>query len=308
MKETAGSHDAVFPVTSAPPDGHSATDPASSSYPAYFRDLYAKSGAEKFGLAFPEFAAVLREVSAHYLAPGATESEAAALHQSLHCEELALARACVRGREAAWEVFLIRYRQKLYHAAEAIAKDDSRARELADSLYADLFGTRQSPDGRRISKLASYTGRGSLEGWLRAVLAQEHVNRLRRERNIVSFEERVEAGIQFTAKESTPVGADDALNRAVDSAIDELSAEERLMLAAYYLDGRTLAEVARMLGVHESTVSRRIEKTVTSLRKSIVRELQKRGMSRREAEAALQADVSDLTVDIRRKLVQEKSG
>jgi RNA polymerase sigma-70 factor (ECF subfamily) len=80
-----------------------------------------------------------------------------------------------------------------------------------------------------------------------------------------------------------------------------------MVLSAYYLDGRTLAEVARILGVHESTISRKVDKLAKSLRKQIVAALGRRGMSRRQAEEALEVDVRDLQVDIRRSLAQETS-
>ena len=54
-----------------------------------------------------------------------------------------------------------------------------------------------------------------------------------------------------------------------------------MVLSAYYLDGRTLAEIARMLGVHESTISRKLDKLAKLLRKQILAGLTKRGMSRR---------------------------
>ena len=281
---------------------------SSPACPPYFHDLYVRSGGQKFGLSFQDFAEILHEVSGRYLAPGASESDTAEFHRSLRVEDLALARACARGCEPAWEFFLNQYRQKLYDAAGAIAKEDSIARELADSIYTDLFGTRQNDDGGRISKLASYTGRGSLEGWLRTILAQEYVNRYRRQRRLVSFEERTESGRQFEAKDNAAtVSPDVRVEHAADQALAELSAEERLILASYYLDGRTLADIARMLGVHESTISRRLEKITLSLRKRIVRELRRRGMSAREIDEALQTDVRDLTVDIRGKLLQGKS-
>src|SRR5438445_9230710 len=125
-------------------------------------ELYAKAGAERLGLSREEFAGILQEVGAKYLPASARSREAAALIASLHVVELALARACAKGNEHAWEVFLTRYRIKLYDAAYSIAKEDSAARDLADSLYADLFGS-SSKGGQRISKLNSYTGRGSLE-------------------------------------------------------------------------------------------------------------------------------------------------
>ncbi len=274
-------------------------------HPPYFGDLYTRSCGEKHGLSFQDFAAILEEVSRQYLPPDAPPDEVAQLHQGLRLEELALARACAKGCEAAWDCFLNRYRQKLYDAAGAIAKEESAARELADSLYTELFGTRQNADGQRISKLASYTGRGSLEGWLRTVLAQDYVNRYRSQRRLVSFDDEIQAGQQYRASAEAP--ADARLDAAVDAALVELPAEERLILASYYLDGRTLAEIARMLGVHESTVSRRVEKITASLRKRIVRGLRERGMDARAAEEALKADVRDLTLDVRARL-QEKKG
>src|SRR5262249_40850171 len=115
-----------------------------------------------------------------------------------------------------------------------------------------------------------------------------------------------EEGVQFRAPDPEPVpSADNRLSRATDQALAMLPAEDRLVLSAYYLDGRTLAEIARMLGVHESTISRKLDKLAKSLRKQIVTALTRGGMSRRQAEEALEVDVRDLQVDIRRRLAQE---
>jgi RNA polymerase sigma-70 factor, ECF subfamily len=268
-------------------------------------DLYAKSGCEKIGLTRESFAAILCEVGSKYATPGTSESDIRALLLSVRVDELALARACAAGNNSAWEVFLTRYREKLYLSALRIAREDSAARELADTLYADLYGTNLR-DGQRVSKLASYTGRGSLEGWLRTVLAQEFVNRYRRTKRLVSLDEESEEGVQFRAPDPEPVAAaDQRLAQATDEALAALSSEDRVVLSAYYLDGRTLAEIARMLGVHESTISRKVDKLAKSLRKQIVAALVRRDMSRRQAEEALEVDVRDLQVDIRRSLTQE---
>jgi RNA polymerase sigma-70 factor, ECF subfamily len=265
--------------------------------------LYEKSG--NFGLSIQQFAAILTEVAARYLPPGAPAQQVAELYLSLHIEELTLARACAAGQEHAWEVFMTRYREKLYDIAGYIAKESSAARELADSLYADLYGT-TSRDGQRVSKLASYTGRGSLEGWLRTVMAQEFVNRYRRQRRLVSLEEDNEDGKELVAKDPEPaIAVDSRLEAATDEVLSALPAEERFILASYYLDSRTLAEIARVLAVHESTISRKLVKLVKSLRKKIVLGLERKGMSRRQAEEALQADVRDLQLNIRDHLAQE---
>jgi RNA polymerase sigma-70 factor (ECF subfamily) len=218
-----------------------------------------------------------------------------------------LARACAAGNERAWEVFMVRYREKLYDIGLHIAREDSAARELSDSLYADLYGTVMR-NGERVSKLSSYTGRGSLEGWLRTVMAQEHVNRYRRQKRMVSLDEETEEGAQFATPDPEPAQAVDArLESVTDEALGALAADERFILAAYYLDGRTLAEIARMLSVHESTISRKLDKVVKSLRKQVLAGLARKGMNRRQAEEALAIDVRDITLNLRDRLAQDSS-
>jgi len=270
------------------------------------RDLFRSSGADGFGLEELWLAEILREVGRKYLAHEASEKDAVALFSTLHIEELVLARACAAGNERAWEAFLVRYREKLYGMARHIAREEAAGRELADSLYADLFGTTMR-DGQRLSKLAFYTGRGSLEGWLRTVLAQQYIAQYRSRKRLVSLDEQEEDGTQFSASDPEPsLQPDPRLETAVDQALHTLAAEERFMLAAYYLDGRTLAEIATVLGVHASSISRRLDKIAAALRKKIHGELRHQGLDGRQADEVMQVDVRDLQVDIRAGLAQAR--
>ena len=270
-------------------------------------ELFLKSGGAEMGLDREQFAAILEQVRTKYLPADAPPAAVQEFYASLRIEDLALARACAAGNERAWERFLVRYREKLYEVAGYITKESSSARELADSLYADLYGM-SARDGQRVSKLASYTGRGSLEGWLRTVMAQEHVNRYRRQRRLVSLDEENEEGVQFAAAEAAPaIAVEPRLEAAIDEALAELSPEDRFVLSAYYLDDRTLAEVARALSVHESTISRKVDKLAKSLRKHILAALGRSGMSRRQAQEALEVDVRDLALNIRGRLAQESA-
>ncbi len=267
--------------------------------------LFERSDGAQFGLTAADFARMLQEVAQKYLPAGASADDTRELLASLRVEELALARACAAGNERAWEIFLTRYREKLYGAAYTIAHEDATARELADSLYADLYGT-ATREGQRISKLASYMGRGSLEGWLRTVLAQEYVNRYRRGRRLVSLDAETEAGRHFAAAAADPpANVDSRLDAATGEALAGLQAEDRFILAAYFLDQRTLAEIARMLRVHESTISRKVDRAVRAVRIGVRKALVAHGMSRRQADEALATDVRDLAVNVREKLTQE---
>ena len=96
---------------------------------------------------------------------------------SPYAADLELARQCAAGDEQAWERFILEYRPVLYRAADAIDPSGG-ARELADSLYADLYGLRTN-DSERKSLFLYFQGRSSLATWLRAVLTQRFVDRIR---------------------------------------------------------------------------------------------------------------------------------
>lgn len=267
--------------------------------------LYASSRAAEFGLSEPEFEQTLLAIAAKYC-PDAAETARVALLESLRHEELALTRGCAKGNEKAWEVFLTRYRASLYSSAYSIARDDAAARDLADSLYAELYGLEERA-GERRSKLLYYMGRGSLEGWLRTVLAQEWVNRKRRTRREVSLEEQLDSGSQFEAQTTAPTPAPATpTSQAVSALLSELTPQDRFLLAAYYLDGRTLAQIAIVMRVHESTISRKLDRLVQTLRKDHRKRLIAGGMSPGETDEVLaEIDVRDLEVKVRENLKQE---
>jgi RNA polymerase sigma-70 factor (ECF subfamily) len=281
--------------------------------------LYERSGAAAYDVSAAQFAAILDEILRKYLFQNSAQNSAAnsshisaeqkaAFCAALRLEELALARACAAGNERAWQDFINRYRQKLHSIALHITRDGGHAAELADSLFADLYGV-NARDGVRRSKLVFYTGRGSLEGWLRTVMAQEFINRYRKQKRTVSLEEQTEEGVQFAAT-ADPARASDhisdqRLESATDEALAELSSEDRFTLASYYLDGRTLAEIAGALGLHESSVSRRLDRLATGLRKRILAGLRIQGMSHAQATEALETDVRDLQLNLRSRLTQD---
>lgn len=268
---------------------------------------YDEAAGEKYGINRERFHAIVLAVIARY-AGAAVEAEQLALVASLRIEELVLARACTAGNEAAWNTFLTRFRAPLYDAAYRIARDEAMGRELADELYAELYGM-PNREGKCVSKLDYYMGRGSLEGWLRTVLAQQHVNRFRIKARDVSLDEQIEAGVGFAAPvaEAQPE-LSDVLSAAIAKTLTEVSAEERFLLASYYLDQRRLADIARQLGVHESTISRKLDKLTGALRKRIRKRMQAAGMHPRRCDELMeQLDVRDLNVDVSANLGQEGS-
>lgn len=266
-------------------------------------ELYARSGGSAYGLGQQQFTEILkRVVTRTEEISGATQGQIAVFLSALRLDELALAHGCAAGSQPAWDVFLTKYRESINQSSRAITRNESVGRELADSLYAELYGL--GPENDRKSKLALYSGRGSLAGWLRMVLAQSYVNQIRAGKRLLSIEEEEEEhGTQFAAAavESVPA-ADPRVKQCADDALAGLSPEERFLLSSYFLDGRRLAEIGRTLGVHESTISRKLEKLLKDVRKRIRKSLEQSGMSRRQADEAMETDVRDLELNVSARL------
>lgn len=226
------------------------------------RRLFASAKAERWELSVPAF----RDALAASLEKGVPEGarsrrEVERYLRGLHLEDLALACGCMAGHDAAWEHLVREYRPALYRAAEAI-DPTGRARELADALYADLFGARDESSGSR-SLLRYFHGRSSLLTWLRSVLAQRHIDALRAAKR---FDPLPEEEVLPSVSRAPSTDPDrerflPLLQRALEDAIAQLEPRDRLRLASYYAQQLTLAEIGRVLHEHESTVSRHLART-----------------------------------------------
>lgn len=280
-------------------------------------ELWRQCEGASWGLERGEFSRILFDIGAAHnygLDEGATASrlQQAAYFRGLRLGDLVLARACAAGNERAWEHFVAIYREPLVRAAIAITGSDTLGRELADQLYAELFGL-TTRDGERRCPLKSYRGRGSLMGWLRTTLAQRHVDHHRRSHREQPLEELDAPAPAFEAEKTASELT--VLEKAVDGALKSCEAEDRLLLAAYYLDGRTLLQIAGVLHVHEATVSRKLKRACEEIHKRVVKNLQSTGMSRRAADEALGTDPRDLDLNLKKLLqysqsdaFQEKAG
>jgi len=238
--------------------------------------------------------------------------------ESLHVSDLALACACSNGGDAAWEFFIAQYRPELYRAARAIcgaSAGDAAARELADSLYADLYGLRER-DGRRKSLFDYFHGRSRLGTWLRAVLAQRYVDEIRRSRKTDSLEDESGAGKEILAEPARrqspaarePIDTERSdylaiLQASLTAALAALAPRDRLRLAYYYADDLTLAQIGKLLGEHQATVSRKLERTRRDVRKHVETALrQQRKLAAEQIKLCLEYAQGEWPFDLTRAL------
>jgi RNA polymerase sigma factor (sigma-70 family) len=218
-----------------------------------------------------------------------------------YAADLELARQCADGDERAWERFVLEYRPILYRAADALDPSGG-ARDLADSLYADLFSK---------SLFRYFQGRSSLATWLRAVLSQRYVDRIRANRRLEPLPdeertiERADVRHYESPRNATPDPDRDRHQRllqdALSHAVTSLNPKDRLRLGCYYAQGLTLAETGRILREHEATVSRHLARTRQAIRGEVERRLRdEEGLSDgqiSECFAAVSADAGPIDLD-----------
>ncbi|HEU5256821.1 MAG TPA: sigma-70 family RNA polymerase sigma factor [Vicinamibacterales bacterium] len=226
--------------------------------PALAKRLYLRARAERWRVPLERFAEALDR-----------GAERGANLETLHLDDLALACGCAAGDEEAWEHFIREQRPTLYRAADALDPQGG-ARDLADSIYGELFER---------SLFRYFHGRSSLATWLRAVLAQRHVDRLRAGQRLEPLPDDEFVASGGPAKAGPDEAGPDEnrcqqlIRDALTCAVAELPPRERLRLACYYAQELTLAETGTLLGEHEATCSRHLARTRKTLRGEIERQL-----------------------------------
>ncbi len=230
----------------------------------------------------------------------------------LQADDLFLALGCAAGNERAWWEFDQQHRTYLERVARHLARTDVDAEEVVDTVYVELYGTRVV-DGERVSKFSTFSGRGSLRGWLRTVIWHSLVDLHRASHDEISLDEMTEnvgEGHAHSNFAETDLGGEDqmvdhlsrqryrkATVSSIDKAFLELDAHEKLLLLYYHVEDMKLREIARLVEsptsplrdwfqrksatrdknpasrIHESTIMRWLEKCYSKVLKTFRAEL-----------------------------------
>jgi RNA polymerase sigma factor (sigma-70 family) len=245
------------------------------------RQLFAESAAKSWHLSFAAFqTAMTRGAAKRFGGSNPPVEKFQEYFATLHIRDFALACACAEGSEAAWNEFVAEYRGHLRTAAAAILRrpaPDPTVIELADSLFADLYGLADGKVGGR-SLFRYFHGRSSLKTWLRAVLVQRHIDVVRAGKKFDSLDDASDDGQTRRVPELGTLQLPEDPHRemylrkfreALTVALDGLEARDRSRLRLYYAQDRTLADIGRELGEHESSASRNLERVRKELRTTV---------------------------------------
>lgn len=247
----------------------------------------------------------------------ASNGEIKTFVDELRADDLCLILACERGDETAWNDLVANFDATVKSAARKISQNNEDAEDLASSIWAELYGLKHDKDGKLKTKLSYYSGRGSLGGWLRAVVSQLAIDGFRKQSKFVQIEENRE--FENLANESSE--KTDNLNvvshsenpeellsekrsmsdvsAALKEAINELEAEDKLILKLYYFDDLKLKDIGATLGFHEATASRKLVRVQTEIRKSVEKILKNQhGWSEKEVKNYLSETASKLGINL----------
>ena len=273
--------------------------------------FYRDAGAERWGVTPGTFAAALERSSAKAFAGRTpTSSDLDNYYRSLHLSDLALACACAEGNEAAWDHFVSEFRPALYRAADAIDRT-GRAREMADALYGELFSR---------SLFRYFHGRSSLATWLRSLVSQRYVDRLRETKRLDPLPEEHTGSAHLRAPRYGGQAAGSAkadldrsrfaaaMQAVLAAAIAALEPRDRLRLRCYYAEEMTLVQIGRVTRESEATVSRQLSRTRKAMREQIETRLQReQGFSPDEARDCIASMMDDAgTLDLGQLLGERK--
>lgn len=244
-----------------------------------------------------------------------TSDEVRAFIGELQINDLYVALACAQGNEHAWWEFDQSYRRYIERIARHLSSAETDAEEVTDSVYVELYGTRVVNDVRQ-SKFATYTGRGTLKGWLRTVVWHAVIDMHRARRDEVSIEDWSEGGGEMHDRpgwRAEARGGESAMVdrvmreryraatvEALDTSLAMLDDHEKLLLLYYHVENLKLREIARLVEepasplrswfqrqskrrvnvpdsrVHESTVMRWLEKVYGKVLERFRSELQEK--------------------------------
>jgi len=290
---------------------------------------YAQSQAGRWGVPRERFAAALEHSAKKALTAGTVPPQKLQDYLgALHLEDLALATACAEGGEAAWDHFFTTYRAYLRAAAAAILRckaGSAEACDLADSLFSELYGLGGGKGAER-SLFRYFHGRSSLKTWLRAVLAQRHIDSIRAGRRFEELGEDETGDGRPKMLLGPPMQPGDphreryvvSFTRALQTALERLEPREKERLRLYYAEEKTLAEIGRLLGEHESSVSRHLDRVRRDLRQAVEDILRQGigaangfavqpGLSDAEIALCFEYSAADTPIDLDKLLPRSKS-
>jgi len=187
---------------------------------------------------------------AHARSFGAPAGEMA----ELHAADLYLACACARGVPEAIAALEREHFTRIREFAASVDSSPEFVKELSQRLRERvLVGENDQPP-----RIAGYSGRGSLGGWVRVaavrlardIVRSERARDAREDNNAIAPQE-LDPELGYLKR-----AYGNAVSRAVQDALEALDGEARTLLKMHYVDGLSIEQVGVAFGKSRATSAR----------------------------------------------------
>ena len=177
-------------------------------------------------------------------APARTAARASSTNAAASDE--ALIRRIAAGDQPAMRTLYARHRIPLYRWLLSIVRDETRAEDLLSDVFLDVW--RQA---------AAFRGQASVSTWLLAIARYKALS-ARRSRVNAELDERIASTVADPADD--PEAALQSKNRSevLRDSLATLSPEHGEVIDLVYYHGKSVKEVADIVGVGEATVKTRM--------------------------------------------------
>jgi RNA polymerase sigma-70 factor, ECF subfamily len=171
----------------------------------------------------------------------------------LHGADLFLVTACLTGESRALAAFERDFLAGLARTVSGIDRAPSFGAEVVQQLRERLLCPPQQ-------RLRSYTGAGSLVGWLRVAAKRLALDLKRREGTASRHTEQLASVLVNASRnpewELVRRRFRQPMEAALGEALDALPPRERMVLRLYLLRKENIAAIGKLYGVHRATVAR----------------------------------------------------
>lgn len=167
-------------------------------------------------------------------------------------------RSCQKGDKKAQELLFEIYSDRMYRLSFRYVRSQPDAEDVMITSFSKIF--------RQISKF-SYSGEGSLEGWIRKIVVNESLMLLRQRHNFMMSEN---IDLNFPEPDLsllTSLEAEDILGM-----VSRLPTGYRTVFNLFVIDGFNHREIAAMLEITENTSRSQLYKAKSLLQKMLTRE------------------------------------
>ncbi len=146
---------------------------------------------------------------------------------------------CKKGdSKAQYELYSL-YAKAMFNVSFRIMNHRHDAEDMLQEAFTEAF-----------RKLDSFRYESTFGAWLKRIVVNKCINTLKKRKIELSFKENI---YKYDTEDNDDLKETELTIKNIHSAIEKLAAGYRIVLTLYLLEGYDHAEVAKMLGITEST-------------------------------------------------------